>query len=87
MVALLCRWYQNYFSMEKQNFMCIIVFADGETNILQVWEGHNSFFSSETQKKILFDDMSQSKSVVSFSIKNSLVTQTRFWVDGEWNKP
>ena len=55
--------------MEKQNFMCIIVFVDGETNILQVCEGHNSFFSSKTQEKILFDDMSQNKSVVSFSIK------------------
>ena len=32
-------------------------------------EGLNSFFSSETQKKILSDDMSENMSVVSFSIK------------------
>ena len=47
----------------------------------------NYFFSSETQKKILSDDMSENMSVVSFSIINSLDTQTRFWVDGEWNRP
>ena len=44
-----------------------------------IWEGLNSFFSSETQKKLLSDDIS----VVSFSIINSLDTQTKSWVDGE----
>ena len=55
--------------------------------LCNICEGLNSFFFSETQKKILSDDMSENMSVVSFSIKNSLDTQTRFWVDGEWNRP
>ena len=68
----------------------INVFIDGETQIFlsllyNICEGLNSFFSSETQKKLLSLDMSKNMSVVSFSIINSLDTQTRFWVDGEWN--
>ena len=69
--------------MDKVN-----VFKDGERQyfsslLYSICEGLNSFFSSETQKKLLSDDIS----VVSFSIINSLDTQTRFWVDGEWNRP
>ena len=63
-----------------------------ETNIFQVLlysicEGLDSFFSSKTQKKILSDDMPKIMSVVSFSIKNSVDTQTSFWINGEWNRP
>ena len=36
---------------------------------------------------ILYDYISKNMSVVSFSIKNSPDTQTRFWIDGEWNRP
>ena len=36
---------------------------------------------------ILYDYISKNMSVVSFSIKNSPDTQTRFWVDREWNRP
>ena len=62
-----------------------------ETNIFQVLlysicEGLNSFFSSKTQKKILSDDMPKIMTV-SFSIKNSVNTQTSFWIIGEWNRP
>ena len=40
------------------------------SNLLySTYEGLNSFFSSETQKKILSDDMSENMSVVSYSIK------------------
>ena len=56
--------------------MCINVFVDGEyyaENIFQVYYkvfalGLIFFFSSETQKKILFDDMFENVSV-SFTIK------------------
>ena len=52
-----------------------------------ICERLNSFFSSETQKKLLADDISENMSVDSFFIINSLDTQTRFWADGEWNRP
>ena len=62
-----------------------------EINILHllysICEGLISFFSSETWKKILFDYMSENMSVVSFSIINSLDTQTKLWIAGEWNRP
>ena len=43
-----------------------------------IFEGLNSL--------ILSDYIPEITSVVSFSIKNSLDTQTRFWADGEWNR-
>ena len=55
--------------------------------LYSICKGLNSFFSSKTQKKIVSDDMPENMSVVSFSIINSLDIQTRFWVDGEWNRP
>ena len=55
--------------------MCVNVFIDGERLFFKllysICEGLNSFFSYGTQKKILFDCMSENMSVVSFSIKRS----------------
>ena len=61
--------------MERDNYFSSLLYS--------ICEGPNSFFFSETQQKILYDDMSENMSVTSFSIINSLDTQTRFWVDGE----
>ena len=55
--------------------------------LYSICKGLNSFFSSETQKKILSNDMSENMSVVFFSVINSLDTQTRLWIDGVWNWP
>ena len=44
--------------------------------LYSICEGLNSFFSFETQKKILSDDMFENMSAVSFSIINILDTQT-----------
>ena len=65
--------------MERDKYFSGLLYSIGK--------GLNSFFSSETQKKIVSDDMPENMSVVSFSIINSLDIQTRFWVDGEWNRP
>ena len=51
--------------------------------LYNICKGVNTFLSSETHKKLLSDDIS----AVSFSVLNNLDTQTRFWVDGEWNRP
>ena len=57
------------------------VLIDGKTQIALARE---YFFSSQTQKKILSNDMSENMSVVSFSIKNSLDTRvdSRLMVSG-----
>ena len=52
--------------------------------LYSICEAINSFFSSQTQKKSLFDE---NMSVGSFSIESSLDINTRFWFDGEWNRP
>ena len=64
--------------MERDKYFSSLLYS--------ICEGLSSFFTSETQKEILSNDMSENMSVVSFSIKDSLDTQTRFWVDGEWNR-
>ena len=59
------------------------VFIDGERQIIFKfiisYEGLNSFFFSKTQ---------DSKRTVCclYLYKNSLHTQTKFWIDGEWNR-
>ena len=69
---------QVILQMERDNYFSRLLYS--------TCEGLNSFFSPDTQKKILSDDMSKNMPVVSFSIINSMDTQTRFWVDGEWNR-
>ena len=65
--------------MERDKYFSSLLYS--------ICERLNSFFSSETQKKLLADDMSENMYVDSFSIINSLDTQARFWVDVEWNRP
>ena len=57
-----------FLKMERGKYFSSLLYS--------IFEGLNSL--------ILSDYMSQNMSIVSFSIKNSLDTQTRFWVDGEW---
>ena len=63
---------------EREKYVSSLLYSIGE--------GLHSFFFSKTQKKTLSDDMSENIFVVSFSIINNLDTQTRFSVDGEWNR-
>ena len=66
------------FSVEKMElYLCKVnVFIDEGRQILYcTCEGLNSFFSSETQQKILSNDRAKYMSVVPFSIKT-------FWIPG-----
>ena len=71
--------------------MCINAFVDGETNIFQAYYivfVRDLILSFPPRPRRKYSLMICSKMpVVSFSIKNSLDTHTRIWVDGEWNGP
>ena len=54
--------------MERDKYFSSLLYS--------ICEEHYFFFSSKNQKKILSDDMFENMSVVSFSIINSLDTQT-----------
>ena len=63
-----------FLKMEGDSFFSSLLYS--------ICEVLSSFFSPETLKKIFSDYVFKNMSVVSFSIK-----KTRFWVDGEWNRP
>ena len=71
--------------------MCIKCFSRWRDKYISsvlysICQGLNSFFSFKTKKKTLFD-MFKNYVCCFFLYKNSLDTHTRFWVDGEWNRP
>ena len=67
----------------------IKLFTNSLTN--KHWEGPTMFiaFKHSCRKVVwLFSSgYTRDPPIASFSIKNSLDTQTRFWVNGEWNRP
>ena len=67
----------------------IKLFTNSLTN--KHWEGPTMFigFKHSCRKVVwLFSSgYTRDQPIASFSIKNSLDTQTRCWVNGEWNRP
>ena len=67
----------------------IKMFANSLALLNQQTQGrtdHVHCFQTQLMESCLVVWLWVDKRPTSFSIKNSLDTQTRFWVDGEWNR-